>query len=301
MLKNEESTMSCEVQAVLFNSDILSKIIPYLPSIDLLSLALTCTRFGSHNDDDSLIKESARILVKEIATEDELATLPYYNGNNSLADYHYLQFMRGPLTFDQLIGNIKYVKQHYYITMSESEYRVKKENKSCVRHSDDPREWETAFSNNVMKAGKHYAAFEISVPTNNIILGLMRPGKANQNAKGTPLYSKFFRNFSRLGTEEERNKVQCCVYNARNGSCYTSDWSGSDSPDRHDWEGSESMSMYRVEMGLLLDLDEGTLSVYNNGRKLGVMKSGLAGPYCWVASIYRGSQVTIKRGIIPPN
>ena len=54
------------------------------------------------------------------------------------------------------------------------------------------------------------------------------------------------------------------------------------------------------DIGMLLDLDEGTLSVYRNRRKLGVMKSGLTGPYCWVASLFRG-QVTIKREIVPPS
>ena len=51
---------------------------------------------------------------------------------------------------------------------------------------------------------------------------------------------------------------------------------------------------------MLLDLDEGTLSVYKDGRKLGVMKSGLAGQYCWVASMWNGTSVSIKRGTIPP-
>ena len=50
---------------------------------------------------------------------------------------------------------------------------------------------------------------------------------------------------------------------------------------------------------MLLDLDGGTLSVYKNGRKLGVMKRGLAGHYCWVVSLLSGTQVTIKRGPVP--
>ena len=83
----------------------MSKIISYLPSVDLLNLAVTCKRLGSaSNDKPSLIEESVRIAIQDIATEEELATLPYYNGENSLANYHYLQFMKGPLTFDQLLG-----------------------------------------------------------------------------------------------------------------------------------------------------------------------------------------------------
>ena len=42
-------------------------------------------------------------------------------------------------------------------------------------------------------------------------------------------------------------------------------------------------------VGLLLDLDEGTLSVYKNGRRLGTMKDGLSGEYCWLMSIQGAS------------
>ena len=49
-------------------------------------------------------------------------------------------------------------------------------------------------------------------------------------------------------------------------------------------------------IGLLLDLDEGTLTVYKNGRRLGVMKDGLSGEYCWYTSIYSSGE----RGTLPP-
>ena len=103
----DDSTTICK-EEVLFNSDTLPKIISYLPSNDLLNLALTCRRFGSapinddNNEEPSLIEESTRIAIQDIATQEQLATLPFYNGTNSLEEYHYLQFLRGPLTFDQL-------------------------------------------------------------------------------------------------------------------------------------------------------------------------------------------------------
>ena len=60
---------------------------------------------------------------------------------------------------------------------------------------------------------------------------------------------------------------------------------------------SGTSSPYKI--GMLLDLDEGTLSVYKNGRKLGVMKRGLAGHYCWVVSLLEGTQISIKRRPVP--
>jgi len=50
---------------------------------------------------------------------------------------------------------------------------------------------------------------------------------------------------------------------------------------------------------MLFDLEERTLSVYKNGRKLGVMKRGLVGSYCWAVSMRGSSSVRIKRGTIP--
>ena len=68
--------------------------------------------------------------------------------------------------------------------------------------------------------------------------------------------------------------------------------------DREAWDGMEGLSG-SFKVGMLLDLDEGTLSVYSNGRKLGVIKRGLAGQYCWVVTMSAGSQVAIKRGTVP--
>ena len=277
--------------AVLFNSDTLSKIISYIPSIDVLNLALTCKGFGIHQEAESFIKKSAHILVQEIATEEQLAALPQYEGESSLADYHYLQLMRSPLTFDQLIGAAEYVN---------------KEDKSWVRQSGKGFEIGTAFSNNILRAGKHYVSFTPSCRSSdgiiNLIVGVMRPGQTNQQARGTPLNLEFYQNFSqRMGHGRYSNNIHCCFYNSYAGNCYTKDWEDLNgaTPTNEIWDGSQS-SASGDEVGMLLDLDEGTLTVYKNGQKLGVMKRGLAGPYCWVASMFhRGEHVTIKRGMIP--
>ena len=140
-----QETVTCK-DAVLFNSDTLSKVISYLPSIDLLNLTLTCTRFSASKCiiKPSLIEESACLAVHDIATEEQLAALPHYEGESSLADYHYLQLLRAPLTFDQLV-NAEYVNG----------------DKSCAirQFNGDDYHIATAFSNNMMRAGKHYVSF----------------------------------------------------------------------------------------------------------------------------------------------
>ena len=130
----------------------------------------------------------------------------------------------------------------------------------------------------------------------------MRPGQANKYAHGCPLWKQFYQNFSQHGEPNnnvDANKVQCCMYN-HHGRCYSSYWDNDYCSSNESWEGSEPLSS-GDDIGMLLDLDEGTLSVYKNGRKLGVMKRGLAGPYCWVITLYDGEQFSIKRGTIPPS
>ena len=276
----EIATNNCK-EAVLFNSDALSKIISYLSSVDVLNLAITCKRIGiSDNDDSSVIKDSASIVVQDLATEEQLAALPRYDGESSLADYHYLQLMREHLTFDQLSRGAEYVNE---------------EDKTCVKSIHD---WGTAFSNNILRAGKHYASFVIE-GFGSVLVGVMRPGQANENADGFPLMGTFYQNFSQnICHDEHTSNAHCCMYSAANTDCWTSSWDGSRISGSV-WDGMEGMGS-RDKIGLLLDLNEGTLTVYKNGRKLGVMKSGLAGEYCWVASMYEGNGVSIKRGTIPP-
>jgi len=273
-------------EEVLFNSDTLSKIISYLPSVDLLSLAVTCRRLGvSDHNDQSLIEKSTHIAVQDIATEEELGTLPYYNGENSLANYHYLQLMRGPLTFDQLVGPAEYTNSG---------------DKSCVCNNTQYC-WTSAFSDKILWAGQHYVSFQLYSELHaSYMLGVMRPGQANQKARGVPTMRSFYRNFSqRLGGEHTNNNIHCCLYNSYDAHCILSEWADrSNKVER--WDGMEGMSS-DGKIGMLLDLEEGTLSVYKNGQKLGVMKRGLTGPYCWVASLYQGAQVTIEQGTMPPS
>jgi len=275
-------------EEVLFNTDTLSKIISYLPSVDLLNLALVSKRFGISNIDDglSLIEKSVHIAVQDIATKEQLATLPYYNGTNSLANYHYLQFMRGPLTFDQLVG-AEYVSG----------------DKSCVTNSGqgvdvDDFDWETAFSNNILRAGKHYVTLEVSSSQRDIpvLAGVMRPGQINREMRSNPFCEEFHQNFSPHNNYDDD---QCCMYNSFSGELNC--WDGHKFC-KESWDGMEDMKSFSCgEIGILLDLDEGTLIVYKNRVRLGVIKSGLAGQYCWVVSMWEGTRVTIKRGTLPPS
>ena len=48
-------------------------------------------------------------------------------------------------------------------------------------------------------------------------------------------------------------------------------------------------------IGMLLDLDQGSMSLWKNGERLGVMQAeGLTGPLCWAAVVGEDASVRIE-------
>ena len=81
----------------------------------------------------------------------------------------------------------------------------------------------------------------------------------------------------------------------RDGHCFYDTLTGYHYPGRNplrpfrgrNWEGTQDV--YPLEegarVGLLLDLDQGSMTVYKNDERLGVMATGLSGEYCWAAEL----------------
>ena len=113
-----------------------------------------------------------------------------------------------------------------------------------------------------------------------------------------PVAPSFYGHFNqRKESRQYNNRINCCMYFGRDGDCYSHYWREGN-PVIEAWDGMEGLSG-SCKIGMLLDLDEGTLTVYKNGTRLGVMKRGLAGHYCWVVSMSGDCQVTMKRGMVP--
>lgn len=66
--------------------------------------------------------------------------------------------------------------------------------------------------------------------------------------------------------------------------------------DPFEWEGQEQIRETSFKIGMVLDLDNGTLDVYTNDRRLGTMKNGLVGEYCWVISMPFDGGVSVSIG-----
>ena len=130
-----------------------------------------------------------------------------------------------------------------------------------------------AASKAVMRAGQHYALF--TVHGRRILFGVIRPG------------------WDVEGFESADYVDGHVFYDTASGRCWPAGIG--------DWEGIDNAGKEGDQIGLLLDLDKGSLTVYKNGGRLGVMvPSGLTGEYCWAVSLYDwGSSARIESAPVP--
>ena len=262
-------------------------------SRELLSLALTCKSFGWRQPAStlnwSLVEEVARQAVFSRAKDDEMRLLSRYASGLKtwLSILH--RFER-PMVFDVLLGgDIEH--QHGDKTT------VYGFGECCTAVS----------SGYVMRSGTHYAEFKFirSYP----YIGIIRPmpgldaGAYNDGCRflGVPsLYSAFL---AQRSDDWGDGNVHACEYNSMNGGMCWTDWKEEADWEEGDerwvnWEGMERCSTGDT-LGMLLNLDKGTLTVYKNNHRLGVMKDGLSGPYCWYVLVDVGDLVAIQKGWPP--
>eukprot|EP01046_Picozoa_sp_COSAG06_P044928 COSAG06_NODE_6132_length_3093_cov_12.694389_2_plen_283_part_00 len=110
----------------------------------------------------------------------------------------------------------------------------------------------------VMRAGRHYVQFTV-VSGYSIYFGVIRPS------------------WDVEGGEYVHNVDGHCFYHTANGTRY---------PDCRNWEGKQDARKHGDRIGLLLDLDQGTMTVYKNDERLGVMATDLSGEYSWAVAMY---------------
>jgi hypothetical protein len=140
-------------------------------------------------------------------------------------------------------------RSHASITVSEGGSRATK----------DGNRSRTAASKAVMRAGCHYAQFIMVSGYGMFFGGVIRPGwdvEGGENAAGV------------------------------DGHCFYFTGSGLRYPGGHGWEGMQPADEEGDRIGMLLDLDQGSMTVYKNDERLGVMATGLSGEYCWAIGLF---------------
>ena len=129
--------------------------------------------------------------------------------------------------------------------------------------------WRVAASKVVMRSGRHFVQFTAAVDGGCPFLGVIRPGwdvEGGENAYAVDGH---------------------CFYSGRSGHR----WPG---PGDHDWEGRQ-VAEQGDRIGMLLNLDQGSMTAWKNDVKLGVMQAeGLRGPLCWAVELDKGDSARIE-------
>ena len=290
----------------------------FLSPHDMLSLALTCKRFGDKHGADtkrsaareessmrnvrlrtetiSLMEVAARTVLHAKWTDEEKKALPRREDKSWIGIYQeFLLVFRMPLQFDKLVGGgIKYASNIDKTKVCSSSRGV----------------YGTAICSNIMRAGRHTVSFQLNDGdvTNKygVTCGIMRPTTKDIISLGDCHPADGLSKFSLKDYETlYRNNIDCCLMNTVLGTGFIRKrwklWKESElrAMDRErrlqaeeenelfgfDWAGEEETREASFKIGFALDLDEGTLDVYKNDRRLGTMISGLVGEYCWVVSL----------------
>ena len=182
-----------------FTDDTVVALASFLSPRDMVSLALTCKRFGDKNgtatsrsrrlaareanksrgsgrevrqrtESISLMEVAARTVLYAKWSEDEMNALPRRQDESWIGLYQeYLSVFRLPLKFDKLAGeSMRYVGRSGKTKVCSLRMSL---NESAV--------FSSAICSNIMRAGKHHVSFQVNDtnPTlsRGITLGIMRP------------------------------------------------------------------------------------------------------------------------------
>ncbi|EJK44982.1 hypothetical protein THAOC_36436, partial [Thalassiosira oceanica] len=144
-----------------------------------------------------------------------------------------------------------------------------------------------------MSSGAHYAEFLI---TGDPSIGIVRPMPGLEagayQEKFSFYYSSLFPDFLAQRSDDWGNShVHACDFCCYDGTMSFTDWD--DYIIDNEWEGKEPCQSGDT-IGMLLNFNEGTLTVYRNNRLLGVLKDGLSGPYCWYVNLLKRSADAIE-------
>ena len=276
------------VQSALFSPDVVFLLAGLLDARDLCQVSMTCQTLGGRQTEYnslSLVEEASRRMFG-CASVWERSCLMKYDGEGWIELYHHLLMLRSKLTFDQLVGaNIQY---------GEDQSTVQRVSSGVCS---------ALCSNHVMRSGRHFAVFTTTGYGN---IGVVRPVKINKSDFDdgdldgfSPELRRFWEYLIDKQTERlSDSNVHCCSVSAAG---YTNwyGWTSAINPTRR-IDGFQR----NAPMGLLLDLDEGSLSFYQDGRRLTTLKDGLSGAYCWYASPWINApwineSITIRRGLAP--
>ena len=259
----------------------LLHIAGFLPSArDLLCLKLTNSRFAA-----KVIAAAPRIGAAGGAAAPEMLSIPEEAGRLWVAGCSGQERGWVPRReLESLLGLMQEVallrvplvfgRAHDTVTLSEGG--------AVATKSVDDHSRRIAASNVVMRSGRHFAQFTAE-QGKFPMFGVIRPG------------------WDVGGGEEAYSAVGHCFYWLNIGWHFPAEQLPHGS---REWDGMQDANQGDC-IGMLLDLDQGSMTVWKNDDKLGVMQvESLSGPVCWavdICELYDGDSVRIMSAAAPPS
>jgi hypothetical protein len=220
----------------------------------------------------SFAEEAARLWLLSHGSQ-QRDWVPRRERESWLGLMHELQLLQRPLMFDRrprMFGG--------KVIDSDASQRVDGEevpDLSTVKMFGD-EVFCCAASKQVMRAGRHFVEFKLCTSSSanpDVAFGLIRPFWPVETELSRPVW----------------RHPDHCFYSTFNGERFSSPGAGCE------WLG-QSGAVVGDRIGLLLDLDQGSVSVFKNGNKLGVMDhQKLFGEWSWSVAMYDyGDRVQIS-------
>jgi hypothetical protein len=253
--------------------------------LDMLRLSIACKRFrlrtitGSRMDSGSgseqggmpelwsIVEAAARrwLAARPSAQRD---WVPHWEDSVcTLGLMHELRLLMAPTRFSQT---------HSMVTLSAGGTVATLTGETAPPGTDVNVDEALAASGVPMRAGRHFAIFTlVDVDVNGTLLGVIQPKMVETVSKAIK------------AGEDERLSDCSCFLDTSDGSRFCGAWefvTGTYNAGGG-WAGQYNAWKSGDCVGMLLDLDQGSLTVYCNNVRLGVMAVGLSGEYCWAASL----------------
>jgi len=267
-MKSNNEVSSCNNISTVSN-DIVLNISSYLGSKDLVSLALTCRRFGiiKEGNEDSLVNKAAQQIINSKWTSgDERHQLPKYNDESWLELYRELEVLRSPLIFDKLIGpDTEYGMANYIESKEIIRISVSAERLLGV---DIPTS--AAICNQIMRSGKHHVSFRFIGGIIGLDIGIIRPKVLDWEGMVCEWTERW-----------GDNDIHYCAMSSRSGRSRFRIRTGHGGSDPQVTPYPRPVEGVASHIGMILDLGEGTLTAYIDGRRLGIRMRNLTGEFCW--------------------
>jgi hypothetical protein len=290
--------MACHLLETCTDDLLLRILSSVSTAADLARLSLTCRHFGApvgKGRREHSAREGQLCLVQQagrrwlaMCSDQELSWVPRRGCENWLWLMHEVELLRLPLAF------------------AHAQYGVALLEASAVA-ARAPGEWCTGYSSAhsgaAMRAGRHAAKFSL-IGFDDLLVGVVRTDVA----------------VDEVNDDMNGDRNNHCLYDVSQGTCFPADseWPGHQAadgamPGSVDTDGVEVGDDFYIPeggdtIGMVLDVDVGTLTLYKNDALMGVMHSGLSAgaEYHWAVSLGNawqpvyGYRVRISSMAVPP-